>query len=343
MTNPNLLAALPPYIDYSQYDSYKACPMLWWEKYINQYRRSYADHQRDDAIAIGSVVHSALENYYKNFLPEPSQEILDEMGLTPEAATLCRDLIAGYVRVFNNEPWQLVNTEEPIKRKLTTTNGFDFTLLAKVDAYFKVDSFTTIPNGPEDTIIALEPGYYIQEYKTASQGRRDLYLQRWEVNKQADFQLLALEGHLGEAPKGIVVNVLEKPKNKVPTRKCKSCKGTYEYAAYFAEAEGFKCPMCGFLQKLTPLGDTANYQPTYYRFLVQRNDRQLIEAIDEIGHTRKQMEEAPIYRNTRECVGPYYVCDYFTPHTYGIETSKADGFVKVEGLKYVGLKEGDPE
>jgi hypothetical protein len=70
------------FIDFSQFNSFQKCPWFWAERYLRGYKQTYAGAlQRDDAMAIGSLVHDGLEQYYKNSCPMITAATVEEIAL----------------------------------------------------------------------------------------------------------------------------------------------------------------------------------------------------------------------------------------------------------------------
>ena len=149
----------------------------------------------------------------------------------------------------------------------------------------------------------------------------------WQSNKQADFQILALQSHLQAPVHGVIVDVVEKPRNAPPRRKCKGCGAYSDYSAYLPSYDSpgkYVCPLCGHIQGLTPLGDPRSYTPETYRLVITRTPLQLAEAIRSIEITYDRMciiEDrgwdsasrwiTPTYSS---CVHPIYgSCEFFDP------------------------------
>src|SRR6266480_2185468 len=106
------------HIDNSQYSQWMHCPWAWWEKYVNKRSKAWPGQLRDDALAIGSLVHNGLDNWYARQEPNIDQEEIERINPTPECLRLCKKLVYGYVQTFPKEAWQLVHTEAPLRFKL---------------------------------------------------------------------------------------------------------------------------------------------------------------------------------------------------------------------------------
>src|SRR5581483_4569462 len=140
-------------------------------------------------------------------------------------------LVRGYVMKYPREKWPVESTEEAVTFPvLEETMG-----VAKLDGYFYVPEDTTVESGLPGSTITLSRGWWSREYKTKSPGvHRPTWIEEWSTKRQADFQLLALKdlltrkGHNPDEVQGVMVSVLEKPREYTPKRKCKGCGETFE-------------------------------------------------------------------------------------------------------------------
>lgn len=209
--------------------------------------------------------------------------------------------------------------------------------LAKIDSYFYVPEPTQIDVGVGGLTYLLNPGWWIHEYKTKSPyTSMGLYMQSWETNLQASYQLLALQGKIGEPVAGILVNVLEKPRRHIPKRKCRSCEETYEFATWVPTGTGeYACPVCGQLQVLTPLKkDVPTIPPAYYRIIVTRTQEELARDkmdIIRVGQRMIAMEAGGLASevwNKKSCVDMSKkwdsICPFFTAHRNNTSTLNND-------------------
>jgi hypothetical protein len=265
---------------------------------------------------------------------------------------MCRRLVHGYVQTFPKEEWELIKTEQPIRFKLV--EGKDG--LAKIDLYFYIPDTRHVESGIPGYEITLNPGWWIQEYKTKSPHVPTAdWMKQWSTNPQVDFQMLALKHYLetegypeyrGEAGgpiNGVLVNVIEKPKDYIPKRKCQKCEEYYAYSAWVVgSGNAFYCPVCGNSQRLKPLevrGEEA--EPRYFRVIVERTEEQLkksqcdIQMIaTEMQRVERAMKEDQNYiqldlgdvitPNKDNCFNLKFryakECEYYWPHLLGQST-----------------------
>jgi hypothetical protein len=333
------------FLDYSQLTCWLKCPWQWYERYVNRRVPRPSGYQRDDAMTIGTLVHNGLEHWYKDKSPVIDQETITEATPTPDALALAQQLVVEYTRQYPTEPWELVNVEEPI---LADILGGETLLMAKVDAYFKVDNTMELVSSSEGHTISVTPGYWVQEYKTKSDSiSRANYMAMWEVNRQASFQSLALAHKLGVEVQGVIVNVIEKPRPYIPKRKCKSCGQYYELASYLPVGPGeYSCMVCGTVQKLKPYEPKSEKHGEFFRMKVTRSKDQLDQHREEFGMVAldmKQMREVGLDHqyfvpNTNNCVDMRWgTCEYYRNHLYNILTSEDGLMVDKDTTKYSGL------
>lgn len=346
-------------IDYSAYNAWCKCPAYWWEKYINKRQRRWPKALRNDALCLGGLVHAGLEVWQESHVVDIPVKAQDEYTPDRETFLLAQELVYGYARRYPQEIWSLGKCEEPVTWPLITSpagNAFDDLVgLAKIDYYFYCPEPTVVDTGMPGQQMLLTPGFWIREYKTKGPYIKiGLYMQSWDMNMQATFQMLALRQKLDKDPAtrgapigGVLVNVLEKPKRYVPKRKCKNCKELQEFATYIPTSTGeYACPMCGVKQTLTALkNDTPTIPPEYYQFLVTRNTDELRRGQDQIikvGQEMLAMQKGGLYShawNQNSCVDFKWneTCAYFSHHKNATDTKEDIEFMDVP--EYRGLVE----
>lgn len=337
------------YIDFSQFDTFMRCQYEWVEKYANCVKVVYSGSQRDDAMALGSLVHGGLEIWHTANKIEIPQATIDEINPTPELIREAQRLLVGYAQTYGHEQWKFEVCEGPVEFKI----GVDgWKGLAKIDRFFRVDTQTLVKSGLGDGgDIWLAPGWWIDEKKTKSAGiDRGWWMRDWVNKMQASFQILALEEKIGEPIAGMLVTVLEKEDTYKPKRKCKKCGLTLEMSTYRAAAGGlWACGMCGGVQELSPAKSREDKLPEYFRIQVTRTkdrlelDKAMIKSVVEMmDKIVKEDESFVIIANRRNCVDLLRrrACEYFVPHSADLEASEiGEGFEKDENpFKYLGLE-----
>ena len=331
---------MPNFIDYSQYRLWSRCPWAWYWRYVKGWEKKY-EGQRKDALCLGAMVHNGLENSVKTGVPKISDDVVEEFTPQPDTLSMARLLVEEYTRLYPKEDFPVHRFEEPLRFPVGPYTG-----LAKVDAYFRVDELTTVESGLPGYEIALQPGWWVREYKTKDAGsNRANWNQNWMVNMQANFQMLALQHHIGEPVQGVLVSVLEKPKVYVPKRKCSGCGDQIEMALFLSTGDGkHACPNCGTAQTLKPYEPKVKLVPQFYRLKAVRSPEQLQEAMSEINYIAKAMRELEngdryIVVPTREnCVHPIYgPCEYFPLDIYGEEPESVASLRQDNPLRYVQI------
>ena len=332
------------YLDHSQYYAFTQCPWRWYETYVTQ-RAPIHEGFRDDALCIGSLVHSGLENFYRTGEATPTKEALTENNPSKEALFMVHLLLDQYMQNYQPDPTAKAHlVEEPVLRPLPNKA----TLLAKIDSYFYVDEDTPIDTGWNGETAILSKGWWIKEHKTKSSYLKlPAYIKAWQANMQADFQLLALEHKVGPV-QGLLVNVLEKPNIYQPKRKCKGCGVLQPFNAFGIEPSGkYKCQLCNTTQTLAPLKPPTN-TPTakFYRFPVVRTPQRLQRSLQEIVQIANSMlyllthgmEALP--PNRPNCVARGQTCQYFELHnTIDGEIPRSHpNFGPIDAYAYMNLK-----
>lgn len=339
-------------IDHSAHDAFAFCPAKWYELYVNKRRKRWPSGQRKDALCIGSLVHEGLRVWQETHTIEIPNSIIDEVTPDRETLSLAQELVLGYARHYPAEQWPLIRCEQPLTWKIGYENEdrrYDPIYgLAKLDAYFYVLEDTQLESGVEGLNLTLSRGWWIHEYKTKSPyDPIGLYMQSWETNLQASYQILALESKLHEPVQGVLVNVIEKPKRYIPKRKCMSCQETYEYATWLPTGTGlYACPICGVQRKLEPLKrDQPTINPNYFRIVVVRSREELDRDAQIIKQTACAMNSMrsdglnSCAWTKRNCVSMMYksACDYFSPHTKSFDTREDEYSFETPSSDYRGL------
>jgi hypothetical protein len=338
------------YLDYSSYKTFYECTWLWYEKYVNKVMQGRpSGQQRSDALALGSLVHTGLENWYKHGRPEVTPTVIDFINPTPDTFGEATTLLQEYVRRYPEELWTPQVFEKPMALALPPNRrdsrlGMDTKIVAKIDGSFTLEEDITIPGGLDQEGIYLQAGTYGLEHKTKdAEIPKGLYMKAWQTNLQASFQLLVLREHF-ENVRGVLVNVLEKPRPYIPKRKCKGCSELQELSLYRVGGAGmYICPTCGHEQELSKgSGPRVERQYDCWRFLQERSEDQLSIHYSDITQTSNRMwgiiqsGMTSCVPNREQCVIPVRrrTCEFFEHHLYGIDTAIDQHLVPAED--YVG-------
>ena len=331
-------------IDYTQYRTWMTCPLLWYERYVRCLRKK-RQGPRDDALAYGTLLHAGIEMYRRHQRVEIPSTVVDEITPSPECYANSMSLLTSYIQAHPMESWPIEVLEEPLRFMIAD----NIEGLAKVDHLFYVGEPTTINNGSLGT-LTLEEGWWLRDYKTHSGYKRDLYMKGWNVNMQANFQILAANHFIKHNStqyaecRGLLVDVIEKPRLYVPERTCKACKNKWEYASWKAQSDGtFNCPWCSNNQALDPPKRPAGYcgEPTMYAIMVQRTQEQLAVALDEIHDVANSMSAmrqhgaGVVAPNREQCINMYGECEFYLPHTFITDPMSSSDFEIFQPTKYM--------
>lgn len=329
-------------IDNTQYTTFMRCQAEWVERYLNKHHKPYTN-ERDDAMAIGIGIHNVLENGYKNGKFVMTSDTADELTLTSEALLEVRTMAEAYRNQYPSGPVEFpwAGIEEPLSYAYQ-----NHTIKAKVDGFFRTTEPTTINGGIGD--IYLVPGIYSFETKSKSPGYdRGLYLADWQAAAQASFQILTMKANavrLGFDPaevRGVLVNVIERPKIYEPRRTCKGCDKLIEVKYYRLCGKIYHCPLCDYGNTFTgPMGKARIDPPFLYRFIVERSDERLAMDREMILAVGNQMDDLTHYyttpiHNRTQCVNMQWrrKCEYYDPH---------NSLVPVNAIGYPGFVEFNP-
>jgi hypothetical protein len=329
-------------IDYSQWKAFIGkCPWYWYEQYVKGWKVQPSGYA-DTALTFGSVVHHVLEQYRGvGVVSFPAPDVLNKLGCSQEWAGGAYKLATEYIAHYYAEPFVLSKVEIPIVFEVLGTQ-----CVAKVDNYFHVDEATNVGAGPTGEQLTLEPGWWLRDYKTKSANlNQGYFVLGWETNMQAEFQMLALKTVVGEYPKGLLIDVLEKPRQYIPMRKCKGCGESYELWSYISTGEGgHACPMCGFKQTVSPYKPKTEPVSTFFRIRVTRTIEELEHAQYAIRHVGVRMNamvathgRSEVY-NDSQCVHAQFgPCEFLSLHKYGTQTGHS--LVQIaDPLAYLGLE-----
>lgn len=350
-------------IDYSQLSAWFNCPWYWYEKYVKGMSPRYQG-QRDDALALGSLVHEMLDRYSKTGRPFVSNETLIQISPTVECLQIAEMMVGGYLQRYPQEQWPVEKTEEAVEFPLRTENkldGYFWRGIAKLDGYFYVPEDTVIASGIPGVSLTLGRGWWSREYKTKSPAiNRGVWMQEWASKRQADFQLLALTSMITRKTqeenyipliemdvihniRGVLVSVLEKPREYTPKRKCKGCGDSYELMSYRVTPDGHACPMCAHIQHLKPYTPTVPSAPDYFRMTVTRTPEQLEVARNEILQVSWAMDDMAddgmntVTPNRDNCIQNRWhrKCEFAENHIGGRTVSEPE-YIQIDSYQYIG-------
>jgi hypothetical protein len=326
-------------IDFTQWNTYQSCPMLWWETYVNGWRKKPADYQRDDALCIGSLYHDGMENFLRTGKAFIKQEILDEVTPKPEALEMVISMLEEYQLWAGLENWQLITIEKPLEFNIQLADDLVVPCMAKLDASVLVTSPIRIETGQVGQTEELEIGYYTYEHKTkAATSNRAAFLRRWELDAQPLFQQRALEAYIKANPqlpqlpvRGTIINVAEKPSIYIPVRTCKGCKTKQDMSSYSIVNGQYVCVLCGHTNEFEAAKKTSARQPTtFYRIKLPAHQMDnpttaiMLESIASTHAAMMAIREASHpalaianpYNGYAKCIHPMWgPCEFTDIHT----------------------------
>lgn len=196
-------------LTYSALNTFRNCPRKYKHRYLDHLRRP----ERPDALAFGSVVHGALELWYRQPVDMPTVtrlyrvfDYIDAQFSQREGDEkqkhqwhVARAMFAGYVDRYEQEEFEVIEVEKEFQAEIRNpeTNRLSqtFTIAGKADG-----------------IVRVGGELYLLEHKTASAITSD-YLERLWTDTQ-----IALYSHylreLGYPIVGVIYNVLLKTRLK---------------------------------------------------------------------------------------------------------------------------------
>lgn len=343
-------------IDFTQWNTYQQCPMLWWETYCRGWRKKPATYQREDALCIGSLYHDGQEQLLKTGTANITQKVIDEMTPKPEVLEMVANMLAEY-SMWAIDPWQVITIEKPLEFEITDDNGDTVPCLAKLDASVLVAEPTTIETGQVGQTITLAPGYWTFEHKTKDpSSNRAAFLRRWELDGQPLFQQFGLRQHIMNNPhlpqlpvQGTIINVAEKPSIYVPVRTCKGCKTKQDFSSYEINGDRYVCRLCGYSNEFDPPKTVAQRKPTtFYRIALpaHRPDNPVtVNMMHSIVNTWHEMQLLRTYgpdmandpyRGYTKCIHPIWgPCVFTDVHTGRIAIEDSVELHQIDTTKYM--------
>lgn len=292
------------WIDFTQFTAWQRCPWYWYERYVRCLAKPRTG-PTDDALTIGALVHSAIENLLARGVTDIQPR--DDIQPTRDAVDMARMMVSAYVATFppGGDGWRVERVEAPLR---------DGPIVAKVDALFRVEADATVADGTGH-ILALEPGLWALEHKTTSAATpRDVFMRRWLMDKQADFQMLV------SGARGVVINVISRPSQRKSTRTCTACGADSDVA--FVNWDAPACTVCGARQRWQKPRPAD--PPTVWRFAVTRTADQLATAKRQILSVLADMERMranphDFVPNYRSCTEWLTTCPFLDLHLYGTD------------------------
>lgn len=202
MTDTTLSPTQKSVLTYSALNTFRNCPRKYRHRYIDCLR----PREKADALSFGSVVHGALELWYRS-VTDPDrlwkvlefidQQFPERIGNDGHKAAwqLARAMITGYARRYDPEDFEVVEVEKSFTGEIRNPDTGRA-------------SQTFVMAGKADAIVRRSDGMYLLEHKTASTIDAS-YLDKLWTDTQ-----IALYSHylrqLGYPIVGVLYNVLLK-------------------------------------------------------------------------------------------------------------------------------------
>ncbi|MBL9150779.1 MAG: PD-(D/E)XK nuclease family protein [Phycisphaerae bacterium] len=189
-------------LTYSALNCFRNCPRKYQLRYVEHLRRP----ERPDALAFGSVIHAALESWYR--LTNDPHRLLKVQALIDAAFPLrdadpevrhhwhlARGMIEGYAARYPTEPFEIVEIEKEFTAEIRNPDTGR-------------ESQTFVIGGKADGIVRLDGELYLLEHKTASSITSDYLDHLWTDTQIALYSHYLRE--LGYPIVGVLYNVLLK-------------------------------------------------------------------------------------------------------------------------------------
>lgn len=172
---------------YSMWQLFKNCRKKYKERYENEI---VPFGQLDHNLFLGSVIHNALETWYKT---GDALKTIDEI---PDDQLLAKAMMVSYIEKYKSEPFEVIFVEKQFQGDIinpkTGHKSNTFELWGKVDVVVKQKGL-----------------YYIMEHKTASNVNANYLDKLW-----TDFQTILYSDYIekttGLKISGIIYNILGK-------------------------------------------------------------------------------------------------------------------------------------
>ena len=189
-------------LTYSALNTFRNCPRKYKHRYIDGLR----PHEKSTALSFGSVVHEAIELWYR--LPPDEQRVWQVLA-TIDAAYPAREhdaaqksqwhfaraMILGYVRRYPAEDFEIVEVEKTFTHEIRNPDSGR-------------PSQTFVMAGKVDGIVKRRDGLYLLEHKTAATIDANYLDKLWTDTQIALYTHYLRE--IGFEIVGVIYNVLLK-------------------------------------------------------------------------------------------------------------------------------------
>lgn len=202
MPETGVTAPAKSVLTYSALNTFRNCP----RKYKHRYLDSLRPREQAETLSFGSVVHGALEMWYRSIgNPDRLAALLNHIDQQFPARTgderekahwqLARAMMSGYAVCYESEDFEIVEIEKPFTGEIRNPDTGR-------------PSQTFVMSGKADAIVRRVDGLYLLEHKTAS-SVDDSYLDKLWTDTQIALYSYYLR-QLGYPIVGVIYNVLLK-------------------------------------------------------------------------------------------------------------------------------------
>ena len=291
----------------SEFSSYQQCPYMWMLKY----KEMLEPNRKSDKLTFGSLLHSALEIFYKENpaaaitwatneinkeLALPANDV-ERVSILEEQKELITSMLNMYIDFTKNDKHKMIEMEFQGRVPIEAPSGRASSVY---DYVFKLDGLLEIDNQ-----------LWIKEYKSAST-IDSRYLENLQLDEQINRYIYGVEKMLGRKVAGVIYDIFRKKVPSIPKMLANGSlskdmkidttyqvyKDTIDMLGY--DSEDYK----EILEMLEKKGNTF-----IYRVPIYRNDREKKETKERMYNLAKTMNvDTPIWKcPSRDCG---WKCDY---------------------------------
>ena len=191
-------------LDNSAANTFRKCPLLYFEKYVQRLQRVSLE---PTALDFGTRVHTLLAEKYRIRKGESNVELSPEYphpGLEAEAQAM----VAFYNSYYPVDPFDVVDVERTFQveirkpEKLDEDKRLHHTYVGKFDAIVRLHDSGQLA---------------VLEHKTERRGSKSNLPEAWASRTQAQLYIHAAQTIYNEPVKGVILNILtrQSPKGQV--------------------------------------------------------------------------------------------------------------------------------
>lgn len=316
-------------LTYSALNTFRNCPRKYKHRYIDNLR----PRERAEALSFGSVVHGAIELWYR-MVKQPNRmavvlETIDQqfpernVDFTQKSHWhLARSMFTGYASHYATEDFEIVEVEKEfvgeIRNPDTGRQSQTFRIAGKVDA-----------------IVRCHDGMYLLEHKTAASIDANYLDKLWTDTQIALYSFYLRE--MGYPIVGVIYNVLLKSRLKQGRGETQS-----EYETRRAELAAKNKSGKSSAKRQMPESD-ADYQArlaewysrpeAFHREFIYLSEDRLSMLQDEVWEITQQYLDArrrgKWLLNTANCFSYQRPCEYLSLCQSGFNPNVADNLYQI--------------